>query len=253
MPKFRDDETLDQHKLAGTNYGYTATRPDHLTATEYTLVSVVFDESGSTFPFKNQMEKVLKEVVKACRRSPRADNLMLRVLNFGTNLREVHGFKPLGDCNEADYDGCYQSGGSTALFDASHNGVAAIRQYGKQLSDNDFMANGINIVITDGDNNEGSLGIPEVLAEHQACIQSESLESLVSILIGVNTAGTAGDGTPLKDYLEKYHKEGGFTQFVPIDQANEKSLAKLADFVSKSISSQSQALGTGGPSKSLTF
>jgi len=36
-------------------------------------------------------------------------------------------------------------------------------------------------------------------------------------------------------------------------EAIEKTLAKLADFVSRSYSSQSQALTTGGPSVSLTF
>ena len=45
----------------------------------------------------------------------------------------------------------------------------------------------------------------------------------------------------------------GFTQYVAIADANATTIAKLGDFVSRSISSQSQALGTGGPSQSLTF
>lgn len=47
--------------------------------------------------------------------------------------------------------------------------------------------------------------------------------------------------------------DAGFTQYVEVDNATDAKLAKLADFVSRSVSSQSQALGSGGPSKALTF
>ena len=53
--------------------------------------------------------------------------------------------------------------------------------------------------------------------------------------------------------IEDFHKAAGFTQYVELGSADEKTLAKLADFVSQSISAQSQSLGTGGPSQSLTF
>ena len=42
------------------------------------------------------------------------------------------------------------------------------------------------------------------------------------------------------------------TKFIDAGAANERSLAKLADFVSQSISSQSQSLGTGGPSQNIS-
>ena len=50
-----------------------------------------------------------------------------------------------------------------------------------------------------------------------------------------------------------FKHEAGFQQFVSIKKATEKELAKLGGFISKSISSQSQALGSGGVSQSLTF
>ena len=37
------------------------------------------------------------------------------------------------------------------------------------------------------------------------------------------------------------------------DKADAKTLARLAEFVSQSISAQSQALGTGGGSQQLVF
>ena len=249
MPKFKDNDALEQHNIAGSNYGYTAARPDQLTATEYTLVSIIFDESGSTSGFAKKMEEATKAIVRTCRMSPRADNLMLRILNFGSKLREVHGFKPLGNCNEADYDGMYQSGGGTALFDSAHNGIEAEVAYGRQLNDNDFTVNGIVFVITDGDDNESKFTAVEVGKALANGVQSESLESLISVLLGVN----APKGSMLDGYLESFAKTAGFTQYIQVDNLDEKALAKICKFVSQSISSQSQALGTGGPSKSLTF
>jgi uroporphyrinogen-III synthase len=82
----------------------------------------------------------------------------------------------------------------------------------------------------------------------QGGVTSESLESIVSVLIGVNTQSGG-----LNDYLRELKKEAGFTQYVSIGKATAKELAKLGGFVSKSISSQSQALGSGSAGQSLSF
>lgn len=247
MPRF--DEVMESRKVPGTHFGYTGTRLADLTgATEYTLVTVVLDESGSTAGFATDMEKCVQEIVKACRYSPRADNLMLRLVCFGTNHREHHGFKLLQSCNPDDYNGCYHSGGSTALFDASCDSIEATRDYAKQLADNEYLCNAIVFVLTDGEDNASKFNAVQVKEALAKCVSSEALESLVSILVGVNV-GAGG----IAAYLDKFNKEAGFTQYVELKDASEKTLAKLAAFVSKSISSQSQALGTGGPSQSLTF
>jgi hypothetical protein len=57
----------------------------------------------------------------------------------------------------------------------------------------------------------------------------------------------------MKAYLDNFKRQAGFTQMVALDDANDKTLAKLAAFVSKSISAQSAALGTGGTSQSLSI
>ena len=51
--------------------------------------------------------------------------------------------------------------------------------------------------------------------------------------------------------LDSFAKDGKFDKYEKINNIDAKSLAKLAEFISKSISAQSQALGTGGPSKAL--
>lgn len=245
MPKLTND--LENFKLPGS-YGYSATKLSELGATEYTLVTLVVDDSGSIESFRGEMVKAIKEVVNACRYSPRADNLMIRLVTFSNSLTEVHGFKLLANCNAADYDNVLGVGGMTALFDATVNSVDATSAYGKTLVDSQFSTNGIVVVITDGADNQSSNGLSAVEASLKKAIANETLESLVSILIGVNVTDP-GISAALTDLNTK----GGFTQYVELKDANAKTLAKLAQFVSKSISSQSTALGTGGPSKSLTF
>jgi hypothetical protein len=245
-----NDASMENRQIGGTNFGFSAKRIGDLGASEYTLVVIAADATGSVSPFKDQIENVIKSIVKSCRYSPRADNLMLRFVTFNsdTGVREVHGFKPLSECNEDSYTGSVNPGGMTNLFDASFSAAGSLNEYGKELSEQDFGVNGIFIVVTDGDDNH-SKTTPNMLRQEIAKgITGEHLESTVSILVGVNVQDSR-----MTQRLQDFKAEAGFTQYVEIDNATEKKLAKLADFVSKSISAASQALGTGGPSKALTF
>jgi uncharacterized protein YegL len=237
---------MEAHKIGGSNFGFSAKRIADLGASEYTLVVIAVDATGSVYSFKQEIEQTIKSVVKSCRRSPRADNLMLRVITFNTSVgvNEVHGFKPLMDCNEANYTNSVDPKGSTNLFDAAYSAAGSLVQYGKDLTDQDYNVNGIFVVITDGEDN-ASLMTPSMVKDQiSKCVQEEALESMTSILVGVGTDQNA---------LQRFQVEAGMAQFVNIADATERNLAKLAAFVSKSISATSQALGTGGPSQALVF
>lgn len=247
MPLFGNGG-LEQAALTTSAYGYSATRLDALGAAEYTLVTVACDVSGSVSPFKRELEDALQSIVEACRLSPRADNLMLRLVAFDDKLKEVHGFKLLGQCHAKNYRGVLKSGGSTALYDAAENAVSAATDYAARLGAGDFAANAIVFVLTDGMDNCSALKPRQVKEALAHAVTSETLESLVSVLIGVNVSDPTVGG-----YLHDLRTDVGFTQYVEIEKADAKTLAKLADFVSRSISAQSQSLGTGGPSQSLTF
>jgi hypothetical protein len=238
---------MENHALTN-NYGFSAVPVDNLGASEYTLALVVADVSSSVHSFRDDIEACVKRAVSACRDAPRADNLMLRVLTFNQNLHEYHGFKPLMDCSPDDYDGSINPGGSTALFDATHNGIESVLSYGQTLVDSDYDCNAIVVVITDGDDNASTYGSAQVRDLLAKAMQDEALESIVTILVGVNV-----NQSYLSTYLKAFKDDAGFTQYVEIDNADEKTLAKLGNFISKSISNQSQALGTGGPSVPINF
>lgn len=243
-----DDASLDQIALPNSHYGYSATRLDELGATEYTVATIACDVSGSTAAFTFDMESAITRIVQACKSSPRADSLLLRLVTFDDALSEVHGFKLLENCNLADYGGVLRPGGSTALYDAAENAVSSTTNYGQKLLAGDFSANAILFVVTDGMDNASRLPAGKVREALARAVTGEALESIVSVLIGVNVQDPQAGR-----YLRQFHADAGFTQYVELDKADAKTLARLAQFVSQSISAQSQALGTGGPSRSLVF
>lgn len=171
----------------------------------------------------------------------------MRVAAFSSaykgGISEVHGFIPLKDIDPSAYRKL-QPGGLTPLNDACYIGIGAMNSYAKMLLDQDFGANGITFVITDGENNASAASMGMIKAEVEKATQSEIIESHVSILIGINASSCAAA-------LAKFQREAGITQFIDAGNATKGKLAKLAEFVSQSISSTSQALGTGGPSQAI--
>jgi uncharacterized protein YegL len=255
MPKLTDlqlSKDMETQKLPTGNFSFTSTRLENLGAAAYTLCTVVIDLSGSTAGFRAEMEKSLKTVVRSCKYSPQADNLMLRVIVFADDVFELHGFKLLANCNEADYENILQKnhniGYSTALFDATINGIEALTIYSSNLVAQDYGVNGAVFIITDGCNNKGKFTPLTVRDRLGQAITKETLESLISVLIGINVTDTN-----VKAELARFQAEAGLSQYIDAGQADEKTLAKLADFISKSISSQSQAIGTGLPSQPMSF
>ena len=245
-----NSDTLVSHSLAGQPYGFSAADLGDLGATEYTLVTVVVDESGSTAGFKNEMEACIQEVIKSCKFSPRSDYLMVRLVAFREDMREIHGFKQLIDCDTADYDSCLSPGGSTLLFESAQNAILATAAYGKQLNDADYDVNAIVFIITDGmDNESGSITTVSVGDALKKAMMDEDLESIMSILIGVGVGSYNG----VSQYLDDFRKDAGLSQYIEMKDANDKTLAKLAAFISKSVSSQSSSLGSGGCSQTLQF
>jgi hypothetical protein len=255
MPKL-DNLTVDEVNQTVHGFQYTNVSIDKLGASEYTIVHMVADETGSVSSFKAALENMLVTSLDACKKSPRAENLLYRTTAFSARgggivqIRELHGFKLLNDLDPAMFKGALNPGGGTPLYDATMEAVDALFGYGQQLFKKKFMCNAILFVLTDGEENaSGTIADPAEIAKSIARIRSESIvESLRSVLIGVN------DTDPrLKVCLEDFQKAAGIDEYVSIGDATAGKLAKLAQFVSQSVSSQSQALGSGGPSQPISF
>jgi fermentation-respiration switch protein FrsA (DUF1100 family) len=235
-------------KLTSSHYGFSATRIQQLDSSEYTLVTITADDSGSVHGFASEIENCIAQVARACRHSPRADNLLLRVTTFDDQVREVHGFKPLGSCAAAGYTGCLGAAGATALYDAAENAIEATRSYGETLTTHGYDVNAIAFVITDGADNVSRSTAAQLKDQISATIKSESLSGVTSILIGVGVSDPS-----VSQYLRQLKTEVGFDHYLELGDATEQTLAGLADFVSRSIYATSRALSGGKTSVSLSF
>lgn len=238
---------MEEHQPGA--FTYTAVSMDALAeegASEETLVTLIWDKSGSTTGWDDISTECLKQVIRGCDRCPRKDYLLVRLVVFDSKQCEVHGYKPLrlclDDVNQGKYDNLLNPGGSTALYDVTIDGIDAAVDFAQKLDKHDYDTNGIIVVLTDGEDMCSTYDVPHVKAAFQRAVQSETLESLQSILIAINPAGCA-------TALQKFSKDGGFTKYVEFTDLDEDGFAKLADWISESVSSQSQALGTGGPSQ----
>ena len=250
MPRMMTSEVMETGKIGGMQgFEFSGIRTEHLGATEYTLVTIAVDETGSVYDFADELRQCLITAIEACQKSPRSDNLLLRVIKFSNSfengIEEIHGFKPLADIDlQNDYPE-FLPGGMTPLFDASFSAIGATNAFAKKLMDDEYQTNGIVFIITDGYDNASTTTPKMVNKEVKKAITGEDIESLLSILIGINAMD-------YRNELEEFQTEAGIDQYVDAGEATKDRLAKLADFVSQSISSQSLALGTGGPSQNIS-
>jgi uncharacterized protein YegL len=254
MPKLTG---LSMDDLNQTLHGfqYTSVSVDKLGALEYTLAQMVADQTGSVAPFKNDLEKMLQVSSEACKNSPRANNLLYRTTAFNSSfsvpkVTELHGFTLLDQVDTSKFIGSLNPDGGTPLIDATLEAVEAIYDYGKKLYAKHYTCNGILFILTDGEENASDPShttamIKDTIA--RVC-KERILESIRTILIGVNDVEAY-----FKAKLEQFRNEAGLDEYVSIGEATPGKLAKLAQFVSQSVSSQSQSLGSGGPSQPLSF
>jgi len=251
-----ESQQLQSFMIPGANYGYTGAVIEDLESAENTIAATLFDESGSTRAFAKQMEMAVQQIVKFLRRSPRADNLIYGHYHFDSSLKEILGWTPLAQIEDDRFDGCWAGGGCTNLWYSEDRALSYMRDYALQMANQRYMCNGILCTLTDGGEYSPQYSDghgwkeDQVVEAFKTTASCEDLESLVSIMIGINP--DPGVQQELQEHAEKV----GYTRYLPVEKADENTLAKIADFISKSIVSQSQALGTQGPSTnigSLTF
>jgi uncharacterized protein YegL len=249
MPQLMGKDPSETHKTLN-GFQFSATQLDKLGASEYTIVTIVQDVSGSVMGFASDMEATIQKIVEACRKSPRSENLLLRLVTFNDRVQEVHGFVELNKINVGAYTNSLHCYGTTALKDAVLNSVEAMETYGDHLDSMDYRSNGVMFIITDGQDNASVVAKnPVVLkkAIRKVKVGEIALESFISVLVCVSEE--PNDIQALKDLKQ----EIDIDQFIEMGQVTPTNLAKLADFISRSISSASQSLANGQPSQPLTF
>jgi len=265
MPRLKD--------MKDFNFGqfvFTAVRPDTLGEPEYTIVNILTDMSGSVSGFADQLLEMEKQIIKDAQNPEKGygRRLIVRLNRFNSqnnngNQSEVYGFKEVKDVDiDADHQ-VFDPYGATPLLDTHFDGVNSVLEYCKELYRNDYQTNGLTVLITDGlENSSHRATIEKVKELNDLAVTSEMLDSLKTIVIGINTSTPVrygetsfpfNTGDTIGDVLQWYSDQFVNCQYVDAGDIKEGTIGKIAGFISQSISSTSQALGTGSPSQNLTF
>jgi len=249
-----DEEEIMQVPGAGT-FTFSAKKIDKLGALQYTVVTIAIDVSGSVTSFADQLLLCLKAIIEACRDNQRAEFLVIRVITFGSTIEEIHGFRELVDIATDDYDPL-QPGGFTLLFDGSYDAVGSTIEYSRQMVERGYDVNGAVYIITDGGENPGShrtIASPKMIKDMvEDALRKEYLESLITTIIALYDPMSSWADTTQND-LTTFQVEANFTKYIEAGEATADNLSKLADWVSASISSQSDQVGSNTPSQVLDF
>lgn len=247
MPRLKDETTMQD--ATGTVL-FSGVRPEKLVETEYTLVTIIVDVTGSVSLFADDLLKCLQMTVKGCQ-SPtrvRVENLLARVLTFNTSVQEVHGFRLITEIDaEKDYQP-FTPDGRTAIYDAVYDGVVATIEYAKTLAAQSYNVNAAVYIITDGMDN-ASKSTKRMIAEKVREARSgEEIESLLTVLVGINTGNSLIEGE-----LKSFVCGAELTAYIDAGDVTPAMLARLANFVTTSIVQTSQKLGTGQSVQSVKF
>ena len=248
MPKLGTDSFSQTLTVGGTHFQFSGVRPERLGATEYTLATIVVDESSSVQYFADDLLDGLKVCLHACKDSPRADNLLLRVTSFNENLKELHGFKELNTILDSDYNN-FHPNGWTALYDATMDGLVPTGKYAEMLVAKKLSCNACVFVITDGMSNRGHVTSARTIYEQILKLRmSETLESIEVVLIGINT-----ENPDVQTWLNRYREEAKLDSYVDIGKATPQLLASMGRFISSSIMRTSTVLQTGKSQQPIGF
>jgi uncharacterized protein YegL len=247
MPDLMGKSDSEVYKTV-SGFHFSGVGLDQLASSEYTIINILVDETGSVGGFEQALEKCIKQIVDACKKSPHSENLLLRVGKFSSSIQnmieEIHGFKLLSIVDQNEYDGKIKPSGSTPLLDATLDSIETLEAQAKILADQEYLCNGVFYVITDGEENSSRKASYKKIEEAFKRIKKSEkpLESIQAFLLGVNDTNS-------QTALDKFKTDAMFDDYISIGDATPGKLAKLAKWVSQSISSTSQALGSGGPSQ----
>ncbi len=239
---------------AGT-FTFSAKKIDKLGALQYTVVTIAIDISGSVARFGHLLRESLIAIIDACKDNQRAEFLVVRVITFSSHINEIHGFVELKDINQADYPN-FMPSGHTCLYDASYDAIGSTIEYSRQMVDEGFDVNGAVYIITDGGENPGShvtVASPKMISDKvAAALQEEDIESIITTVIGLHDPQDMYADETERD-LKEFVADANMTKFINVGEASKENLAKLAEWVSDSVSSQSDQVGSNAPSQVLDF
>jgi uncharacterized protein YegL len=247
MPKLLGKSDIETGNTM-SGFQYSSIGIKNLGASQYTIVQILMDWTGSVGSFAPLLEQCLKDVFEACSKGAMSENILFRVLTFSDqmpkNHTEIHGFLPLNTIDPQLYNIPNAPYGGTPLYNVTLNAVESLFAYGKELHANRYTINSVLFVVTDGEDTQhytaqDKARAMNLIANLKAELRNgEFLDTFNSYLIGIND-------TSCQKALKDFERSSCFDGYKSIQDANSKSIAKLAQWMSQSVSTVSKNIGGG--------
>ena len=240
-----------------SGFGFSMTGIQNLKETSYTLVLLLLDLTGSVSGEEDEIKRMLKQIIADGKRAGYGKRVLIACYAFNTQIgvKELFGFDVP---NAIDISGLHiDTTGGTNLIDAVATGQDALEKAANELVGADFITNLLFIGTTDGEDNSSRMTVQMLADKFNAARKNESFDSFKAILIGLRTGQQAQDsrysGKTVDQVLSELTADAAFDQYESAKQVKDGTYGKIGGFISQSISSSSQSLGSGSPSANVNF
>lgn len=205
------------------NLSFNNFDPNAIQVDETINAVFVVDVSPSISTYVNDLNFAFNDFTQTMQKSHVAEQLMVSLVEFNEVVTVKSGFQPIKQIPTMNF---MPSGGGTALYQATFQGLQMAIDYRNNLEASGVMAKTLVFVITDGLDNSSQVSAKQVKDKLQTILsQEQNAFSFTTILFGV------GDATD----FEKAQKDMGLQHIAKVGTTGAE-IRKMINFISQSIS-----------------
>lgn len=205
------------------NLNFNNFDPNDIQVEETINAVFVVDISPSISTYVKDLNFAFNDFTQTMQKSHVAEQLMVSVVTFNEQVAVISGFQPIKQIPAMDFQ---PSGGGTALYQATAQGLKVAIDYRENLEASGVTAKTLLFVITDGEDNSSSISAKQVKDKIQDILKNErNAFSFTTILFGVGNATS----------FEKAQKDMGLQHIAKVGTTGAE-IRKMISFISQSIS-----------------
>jgi uncharacterized protein YegL len=197
--------------------------PNEIQVEETINAVFVVDVSPSVSTYVKDLNFAFNDFTETMQKSHVAEQLMVSIVEFNETVMVRSGFQPIKQIPQMQF---MPSGGGTALYQATAQGLKIAMDYRANLEASGVMTKTLLFVITDGMDNSSSISAKQVRDKIQDLLSKEqNAFSFTSILFGVGDAAE----------FEQAQKDMGIQHIAQVGTSGAE-IRKMINFISQSIS-----------------
>jgi uncharacterized protein YegL len=205
------------------NLNFNNFDPNDIQVEETINAVFVVDVSPSISTYAKDLNHAFNDFTQTMQKSHVAEQLMVSIVTFNEKVEVVSGFQPIKQIPTMTFK---PSGGGTALYQATAQGLKIAIDYRTNLEASGVTAKTLVFVITDGEDNSSNVSAKQVKDKIADILsQEQNAFSFTTILFGVGSATS----------FEQAQKDMGIQHIAKVGTSGAE-IRKMIAFISQSIS-----------------